>query len=145
MNPSGTQFTDKMVLELARDQRGNAHAPYSKFTVGAACVGGSGVAYPGCNVENCSYPVGICAERAAMAAAVAHGETKVTVLALAGGNRDEEPDGSVRPCGMCLQFLSEFMESDGRILIADGKDKHVEYTLGELLPGPFEKPDKVEV
>ncbi len=130
-------FTDKMLLELARDLRKVAHAPYSNFSVGAACRAESGTAYFGCNVENSSYPVGTCAERVAVGAAIAHGEKKITTIAIAGGNRDEGPAGNLVPCGMCLQFLSEFMEKDGVVFIADGSDGFKEYTLGELLPHAF--------
>ena len=130
-------FTDAMLLELARDLRKNAHAPCSGFTVGAACRAESGVTYFGCNVENSSLPVGICAERVAVAMAISHGEKKITVLALAGGLRDKNPDGGIRPCGMCLQFLSDFMEPGGRILVADGIDSYGEFTLSELLPQAF--------
>ena len=130
-------FTDKMLLELARDVRVKAHAPYSNFTVGAACLGGSGIAYFGCNVENASYPVGVCAERVAVASAISHGESKITILALAGGPRNLPPLGNVLPCGMCLQFMSEFMDSDARVLVSDGIDKVVEFTMGQLLPHGF--------
>ncbi len=142
MNDSETNrkepcFTDKMLLELARDLRKSAWAPYSNFTVGAACRCESGTTYFGCNVENASYPVGVCAERAAVAAAIAHGEKKITALAVAGGKRGSDPDSELRPCGMCLQFLAEFMEQNGIILIADGIDGSIEFTLGELLPNAF--------
>jgi cytidine deaminase len=130
-------FTDKMLLELARDMRAKAHAPYSKFTVGASCLGGSGIAYFGCNVENASYPVGICAERVVVASAISHGESKITVLAIAGGMRDQEADSKVRPCGMCLQFISEFMDPDSRVLISDGALSFSEFKLSELLPEGF--------
>jgi cytidine deaminase len=130
-------FTDRMLLELARDLRKASYAPYSCFTVGAACRAESGTVYFGCNVENASYPVGICAERAAVSAAIAHGENKINVIAIAGGSKDQKSDGSIYPCGMCLQFLAEFMPSDGRILVADGDSLHIEYSLSELLPKAF--------
>jgi len=130
-------FTDDMLLGIARDMRRHSHAPYSRFTVGAACRAESGVTYFGCNVENSSYPVGICAERVAVAAAIAHGEKKISVLALAGGMRDAVADGTITPCGMCLQFLSEFMSPEGKILIADGVDGRQEYALADLLPRAF--------
>lgn len=126
-----------MLIGIARDLRRNAYAPYSGFTVGAACRAASGVTYFGCNVENSSYPVGICAERVAVAAAIAHGEKRIAVLALAGGREGAEPDGAITPCGMCLQFLAEFMEPEGRILVADGIDGRQEYTLADLLPRAF--------
>ncbi len=130
-------FTERMLIELARDHRSNAHAPYSKFTVGSACLASSGETYVGTNVENASYPVGCCAERIAIGAAVAHGETKIKAIAIAGNVRDEAPDPDLRPCGMCLQFMSEFMGSDGKIFIADGVSDHIEFSLGELLPQAF--------
>jgi cytidine deaminase len=134
---NSVQFTDKMLLELARDTRARAWAPYSNFTVGAACLGGSGTSYFGCNVENASHPVGVCAERSALASAIAHGETRVTIIAIAGGPRESPPLDDIRPCGMCLQFMSEFMSQDSRVLIADGTDRSVEFRLGELLPQGF--------
>jgi cytidine deaminase len=134
-------FTDKMLLELARDMRAKAYAPYSKFTVGASCLGISGIAYFGCNIENASYPVGICAERVAVASAISHSELKISVLAIAGGNCAEEVDGKVRPCGMCLQFVSEFMELDGRVLISDSATSFSEFKLSDLLPQGFSLPE----
>ena len=95
-------FTDDMLLGIARDMRRHSHAPYSRFTVGAACRAESGVTYFGCNVENSSYPVGICAERVAVAAAIAHGEKRITVLALAGGMDGTPSDGAITPCGLSL-------------------------------------------
>ena len=130
-------FTDKMLLELARDMRERAHAPYSNYTVGAACLAGSGIAYFGCNIENASYPVGICAERIAVASAIAHGESKITALALAAGPRNSPALPDARPCGMCLQFMSEFMDPDARILISDGDAGFIEFTMANLLPQAF--------
>jgi len=144
-NQEAGDFTDRMLVELARDARKAAYPPYSGFTVGAACKAESGITYFGCNVENSSYPVGICAERAAVAGAIAHGEKGIVTLAIAGGGKDSRPDGEIRPCGMCLQFLSEFMAPSGRILIADDVEGWVETTLGELLPHAFNmKTDRVE-
>jgi cytidine deaminase len=140
--PDKPCFTERMLLQLARDARGAAYAPYSGFTVGAACTAESGVSYFGCNVENASYPAGICAERVAVAVAIAHGERKIKSIAIAGGPSGSAPDGSIRPCGMCLQFLSEFMDPDGTILIADGTDREIRLTLKELIPHAFKlKPE----
>ena len=138
---TGAQFTDKMLLALARDSRKKAYAPYSRFTVGAACRGGSGTVYFGCNVENSSYPVGICAERSAVSNAISHGEKIITAIAVAGGRSESSADPLVRPCGMCLQFLSEFMSPDGIVLIADGDDKFIEYSLADLIPVAFKLVD----
>lgn len=137
MTSESVHFTDEMLLELAADSRRRSRAPYSGFTVGAACLGRSGTAYFGCNVENASYPVGLCAERAAAASAVAHGETEIIVLAVAGGLRESPPSGDLRPCGMCLQFMSELMGPEARVLVADGPDAHLEFTMTQLLPEGF--------
>lgn len=134
---NSVEFNERMLLQLARDKRVSAHAKYSGFTVGAAVRAGSGKVYFGCNVENSSYPVGVCAERVAVATAIAHGEMKIEILALAGGRKNEPPDGEVRPCGMCLQFMSEFMKKDSKIYIADGESGYNEYALSELLPHAF--------
>ena len=130
-------FNEKMLVQLARDKRAVAYAPYSGFTVGASVRAGSGKAYAGCNVENSSYPVGICAERTAIACAIAHGDTKIEILAIAGGYKDVSPDGGILPCGMCLQFMSEFMSLDARILIADGESGYTGFALSDLLPHAF--------
>jgi cytidine deaminase len=131
------KFSEKMLVQLARDKRSAAYAKYSGFTVGAAVRGGSGKAYFGCNIENSSYPVGICAERVAVVCAIAHGETRIEMLALAGGYKNEAPDGEIRPCGMCLQFMSEFMRPESRIFIADGESGNIELSLSEIFPSAF--------
>lgn len=136
------QFTDRMLVQLARDARQNAYAPFSNYTVGAACLGEKGTAYFGSNVENSSYPVGICAERVAASSAVSHGEKGLLAVAIAGGPRESPPDPAIRPCGMCLQFLAEFMKPDSIILIADGNDRFIKFTLAELLPAAFTLPAK---
>src|SRR5215208_2102404 len=80
-----------------------AYAPYSQFRVGAALVGVDGRMFVGCNVENSAYPAGICAERSALAAAVAGGVTQFAMLVIA-----SEADEPTPPCGMCRQALVEF-------------------------------------
>ena len=84
------------LIEKALEAREKAYAPYSKFKVGAAVLTAGGKIYTGCNVENASYPVGICAERVAMSKAVADGETEFTVIAIVGSG-----ENYCMPCGMC--------------------------------------------
>ena len=86
------------LIEKAFEARENAYAPYSKFKVGAALLTANGKIYTGCNVENASYPVGICAERVAMSKAVAEGERKFVVIAIVG-------DGSIAN-GLCFEELN---------------------------------------
>lgn len=84
-----------------------SYSPYSKFKVGAAVLSGSGKMYKGSNVENASFGLTICAERAAIFSAINAGETEITALALCSPNTE-----TIFPCGACLQVISEFVQSD---------------------------------
>ena len=113
----------------AREARERAYAPYSSFRVGAAVLA-NGRVFAGCNVENASFPVGICAERAAIAAAVAAGCRDLTAVLVLGPK-------PVAPCGMCRQAIAEFNPKAAvRIAGADTGDA-LETTLDQLLPMPF--------
>jgi len=113
--------------EASRRVRDNAYAPYSATSVGAAVLAG-GEVYVGCNVENASYPVGVCAERAALAAAVAAGHRRIDAVVISA-------ERQMVPCGMCRQALVEFNPTVP-ILIA-GDDGERRAALDELLPSPF--------
>ncbi|HTU70495.1 MAG TPA: cytidine deaminase [Candidatus Baltobacteraceae bacterium] len=121
------------LLSAAREVRERAYAPYSKFRVGAALDTGDGAVFLGCNVENASYGLSICAERAAVASAVTAGFRNFTAIAIAG------PDGVLTsPCGACRQVLAEF--NPAMTVIFTAPDGPVAATLEELLPhsfGPF--------
>ncbi|WP_171174757.1 cytidine deaminase [Ruegeria sp. HKCCD8929] len=112
--------------------RENAHAPYSKFKVGAAIRSASGAVHAGCNVENAAYPEGTCAEAGAIAAMVAAGETELTEVYVVAGSPQPVP-----PCGGCRQKLAEFGKADVVVTMAtvDGTEMHT--TIGDLLPGAF--------
>jgi cytidine deaminase len=110
----------------AMDARANAYAPYSGFTVGAAVRTQSGAVFAGCNVENASYGATICAERAALAAAVAAGERELVALVIASGAKSPTP-----PCGICRQCVAELAPS----LPIRSYDS--EYDLASLLPDAF--------
>jgi cytidine deaminase len=97
-----------------------AYAPYSQFRVGAALVGADGAIFTGCNVENSAYPAGICAERSALAAAVAGGVKEFAMLVIA-----SEADDPTPPCGMCRQALVEFAP---RLLVVSYTKHGVEAT-----------------
>ncbi len=121
------------LLAIANAARAKAYANYSGFQVGAALVGKSGQVYIGVNIENASYPAGICAERAAICAAVSAGETEFTAIAIAGGDEDDiEGKTPCCPCGICRQVLSEFCSPEFPVILADGV-----YLLGGLLPHAF--------
>ena len=122
---------DERLLELAATARSRAYAPYSGFPVGAALLGASGAVYLGCNVENSAYPAGICAERAALASAIAAGERSfVRLVVLAGSDRP------VPPCGICRQVIAE-LAPDVRLLLANLEGASEETTPEVLLPGAF--------
>jgi cytidine deaminase len=130
-----TRITDDKLIEAAKAACGRAYAPYSKFRVGAAIAVSDDAVVSGCNVENASYGLTICAERAAVFAAVAAGVKKISRIAVA----VDTPAGNVAalmPCGACLQVLTEFMPPDGKVLIAGSG----EYSLKDLLPHSFALP-----
>jgi cytidine deaminase len=121
------------LVEAASLARSRAYAPYSQYQVGAAVLSSSGRIFAGCNVENASYGLALCAERGAIAAMVAAGERELTaVLVITAG---PEPG---TPCGLCRQTMSEFA-NDAAIGLAVGGDPlpRVIRRLSELFPEPF--------
>jgi len=121
------------LLEAAARVRANAHAPYSRFKVGAAIRGASGRVYVGCNVENASYPEGTCAEAGAIAAMVAAGDIRIMEVAVVA----DAPE-PVAPCGGCRQRLREFSAPDVVVTMANGKGVTRTMLMDELLPGAFD-------
>jgi len=126
------------LLEKAKEASKNSYSPYSKFSVGAACLFESGKIYLGSNIENVSYGLGLCAERNALSTAFCAGEkTRLMAIAVFSPNQKR-----CLPCGACLQWLSEFscmygntcydipviLEDDGGIIV---------YKLSQLLPYGF--------
>lgn len=114
-----------------------AHAPYSDFKVGAALLAGDGTVYTGCNVENASYGLTICAERAAVSSAVAAGQRKFTAMAIV-----SDGDAAPYPCGACRQVLAEFCGPEFPVHAARSEqlDSFETFKLGELLPNSFSLP-----
>jgi len=122
---------DEALLAAARLARERAYAPYSRFPVGAAVRAADGRIFQGCNIENASYGLTICAERVAVFQAVAAGVRQLVAVAVVGPG--DEP---CRPCGACRQVLREF-GLEMRVITA-GEDGPVEVTtLDELLPRSF--------
>lgn len=121
------------LIKLAAEAREKAYAPYSHFRVGAALLSKSGKVYTGCNVENASYGLTVCAERVALFRAVAEGEREFEAIAIV-------TDKGVTPCGACRQVLREFGR-ELRVIVADMKGKQREYALAELLPDDFKPED----
>lgn len=116
----------------ATNVRENAHAPYSKFKVGAAVRATSGAIYVGCNVENVAYPEGTCAEAGAIAAMVAAGETELVEVCVIA-----DAATPVTPCGGCRQKLAEFGRGDVIVTMATVAGVTTTITLADLLPGAF--------
>ena len=120
------------LLRLARTMMVRAYAPYSKFHVGAAVRDEEGGIHGGCNVENASYPQGLCAEAAAIAALVASGKRKVVECVVIGPGPEV-----ITPCGGCRQKLREFGGDDMNIHLCGPDGLHRTVTLGMLLPMSF--------
>ncbi|MBC8263239.1 MAG: cytidine deaminase [Anaerolineales bacterium] len=121
------------LIAKAMAAREKAHAPYSQFAVGAALLAKSGRVYTGCNVENASYGLSICAERTAVFKAVSEGERDFEAIAVV-------TDKGVTPCGACRQVLMEFGE-DIRVIVADEAGGYRVFGLQELLPEAFNSED----
>ncbi|MBO8128559.1 MAG: cytidine deaminase [Peptococcaceae bacterium] len=125
-------MSDKALIEAALNAREQAYAPYSRFRVGAALLTADDKVYTGCNVENASFSMTICAERVAVFKAVSDGKFDFKTIAVAA-----DGEHFCRPCGACLQVLAEF-GLDTRVLMANEKGLFEERTLAELLPAAFQ-------
>jgi cytidine deaminase len=123
---------EQMDALFARAQKAAeaAYAPYSRFRVGAALLCEDGTVFSGCNVENRSYGLTICAERNAVFQAVAAGRQSFIALAVAA---PDSPD-PVSPCGACRQVLSEFMPPDAPVRFGGGGTERIDTTIGGLFP-----------
>lgn len=131
-------FDRKALIALALEAQKNAYAPYSGYYVGAAALFDSGKVYTGANVENASYPAGMCAERTAIFSAVARGERRLVAVAVAGGTGGNNSGDYGYPCGICRQVMREFCNpKEMRVLMAKSPEEYREMTLEELLPESF--------
>jgi cytidine deaminase len=119
--------------QAAAAVRENAHAPYSKFHVGAALRTRAGQVFVGCNVENAAYPEGTCAEAGAIAAMVAAGEREIAEAYVIAGSELPVP-----PCGGCRQKLAEFGAGDVPVTMATTGGTEQITTIADLLPGAFD-------
>lgn len=123
--------SDQKLYKAAVEARENSYSPYSHFAVGAAVRTAAGKIYKGCNIENGSYGLTVCAERNAIFAAVGAGERELTELCVVA-----DTSGPVSPCGACRQVMSEFKIS--RIILTNLKGDVKEMSLEEILPYGFE-------
>ena len=124
------EFADLLAVALAA--QGRARAPYSNFHVGAAVLGGSGAAFPGCNVESASYGATICAERSAIVGAVSAGEMVIRACVVVTPTLDPSS-----PCGICRQLLAEFGPDVLVFAASSLGDSVYVAALGDLLPLSF--------
>ncbi|XP_011876802.1 PREDICTED: cytidine deaminase-like [Vollenhovia emeryi] len=132
---------DTDTQELIRESvtaREKSYSPYSKFKVGAAVRCADGSISRGCNVENASFPAGVCAEVAAIARAISEGKQKFTALAVVA---DQEGTTFTTPCGVCRQFISEFSNDLAIYLTRSDMKKVLRTRMNELLPLPFHTND----
>ena len=120
------------LVKAARRARRNAHADYSHFKVGAALETADGTIITGCNIENATYGLTVCAERVAMWKALSEGHRKFRRIAVVADTNDPTP-----PCGPCRQILWEF-GGDLEVLLANLRRQTGAYRLAELLPLPFD-------
>jgi cytidine deaminase len=119
-----------ILFEEAQKAAGFAYAPYSRFRVGAALLAEDGTVYTGCNVENRSFGLSLCAERSALVQGVSKGSRSFIALAVATPDA-QEPVG---PCGACRQVLSEFMGPDAPVRFGGTGPARVDTTIGILYP-----------
>jgi cytidine deaminase len=121
------------LIAAARTAREHAHAPYSNFRVGAAVRAKSGRIFTGCNVENATYGLTLCAERVAIFKAISEGERGFDAVAVVADTETLTP-----PCGACRQILWEFC-GDAEVLLANLDGKLQRYRMSSLLPQPFDR------
>lgn len=134
METHETTEVEQMLINAALQVRGNAHAPYSNYRVGAAVLDESGNVHTGCNVENAAFPEGTCAEANAIGSMIAAGGRRIVAIAAVGGAEDVE---ACTPCGGCRQCILEFADEDTRIILVGDGDSIVSYSIDELLPASF--------
>lgn len=120
------------LFAAAKAAQARAYAPYSRFKVGAAVLGDDGAVYPGCNVENASYPVGVCAEAGAISAMIAGGGHAIRAILVLGDGEE-----LVTPCGACRQRIREFATPETPVAIAGPEGVRARFSLAELLPASF--------
>lgn len=125
------------LIAAAREARENAYCPYSNFSVGAAIVDDQGRLHVGCNVENAAYPLGNCAEAAAIAQMVQEGGERIVRIAVVGGSAEIGP---CTPCGGCRQRIREFADGSTIVLAIDDSGDWQEYSIETLLPASFHLP-----
>lgn len=125
----------KELIKIAIDNKKNSYSPYSNFKVSSVVLTKNGNIYKGVNIENAAYSVTLCAERSALANAISHGDREIDTIVINGDSK------MTYPCGTCRQFMSEFLDDDSKIVIANTVDDYKVYGLSDILPYSFSKKD----
>jgi cytidine deaminase len=127
-----TEVQNELLIR-ARAAAGHAYVPYSEFPVGAAALASDGSIHTGCNIENASYGLTICAERTAVSSAISAGHRQIVAVAVSAPKVPR-----TTPCGACRQFLNEFRPgTTDMVIVLDDRDSGEPVWLNELLPQAF--------
>jgi len=127
-------ISDDELIELAKSARQWAHAPYSNFSVGATLLSADGRVFTGCNVENSTYGLSMCAERVAIFKAVSEGAHEIAKIAIVTDHEHIAP-----PCGCCRQMIWEFSSGDTEIVLSNLAGDVKSYRITDLLPEAFDE------
>lgn len=127
-------MTSTELIEIAQEAREHAHAPYSNFKVGAALECADGRVFAGCNVENSSYGLSMCAERVAIFKAISEGYRDFQRIAVIA-----DTHAPVRPCGACRQVISDLFPKQAEVILANLHGALEVTTISDLLPAPFDR------
>ncbi|MGB1261328.1 MAG: cytidine deaminase [Cognaticolwellia sp.] len=128
-----------MLVDAAKEGFSRAYAPYSNFQVGAAALTSNGKVVKGCNVENASYGLTVCAERNCLAQGVITGEQAFSAIVIYTNQEKLTP-----PCGACRQVIAEFLPQQGLVMAVNHNNDQKQWTVNELLPDAFLQKDLLE-
>jgi cytidine deaminase len=126
------RISDDELIARAKQARKLAYAPYSKFKVGAAVLTADGRVFTGCNVENSTYSLAMCAERVAILKAISEGASSLLKLAIVG-----DPKRLTPPCGCCRQMIREFASDKAEVILANLSGGAQKLSIKQLLPEAF--------
>lgn len=131
-------LSHKKIIEDCFEAKKMSYSPYSDFSIGAALLAKSGIIYKGCNIENASYSMTVCAERTAFFKAVSQGEKEFEAIAITGGCEHGSSKGYVFPCGACRQVMMEFCDREQFIIyVVKTINDYRAYQLSALFPHGF--------
>ncbi|MDU6063889.1 MAG: cytidine deaminase [Anaerococcus sp.] len=126
------------LISIAIENKKNSYSPYSSFRVSSVVLTKKGNIYKGVNIENAAYSVTLCAERSALSSAISAGDREIDTIVITGDST------MTYPCGVCRQFMAEFLDADSKIVIANSINNYKIYGLDDILPYNFSKKDLEE-